>query len=167
MRICPDCGTENEEEYSYCKNCGAKLEIAENKTEYQYNNTDSGTYNPNFADAKSNGFFVDTITGIPSDEVCAFVGKKSPDILKKFSKMEVTGSKVSWCWPVAILGLLLGPIGSAIWFFYRKMYKPALILVALGLAVNVAVGVLTKNTETKLPTKTYDEIIHRDNIVVL
>ncbi len=56
--------------------------------------------------------------------------------------MELTGSKVSWCWPAAVLGFLFGPLGAAIWFFYRKMYKAAVIFMAIGIVFSAAVGII-------------------------
>lgn len=59
-KICSECGTENEQEYIYCKNCGALLGtaktepqkapavefISDKKTEPEYRNTESETANP-------------------------------------------------------------------------------------------------------------------------
>lgn len=175
MNICPECGTENEEQYLYCKNCGTELKVNEKKVENieqpvvteppmqnkenfadssnpepqnNYNidysqppqpqNTYKTGYNPN-----PNGFNVDSIDGIPQEEMALFIGKKANDILPKFAKMEITKSKVSWCWPAAILGFFFGPFGSALWFFYRKIYKPAIILSVIGAVVTLITTVLT------------------------
>ncbi len=136
--ICPECNTENEPQYKYCKNCGKQL-VAE-----KGNNTFEGenTYEPREAyyGAKT---VVDNIAAVSVEDIEAYVGKKSYKIIPKFSKMELTGSKISWCWPVAILSYLFGPLGAAIWFFYRKMYKTALIFAAIGVALTIGLSFLS------------------------
>ena len=57
-------------------------------------------------------------------------------------------SKISWHWPAAVLGFLFGPFGSAIWCFYRKMYKVAFILVAIGILLSGITCALTYNDST-------------------
>lgn len=144
--ICSSCGTENEQEYRFCKNCGEEIvveTVEDNNTEnYTHSDDSASSAEPNFHRG-SKGIIIDSISGIPSEEVALFIGKKSYDILPKFSKMELSNSKVSWCWPVAILGYLFGPFGAAFWFFYRKMYKPALILSIIGTVVTVIVTLMT------------------------
>lgn len=140
--ICSECGTENEEKYAYCKNCGMPLkrEKTEEKSDYDFSQSNEYEYSNNQTDSNTvhntpKGIIVDNIDGIPQEEISLFIGKKSYDILPKFSKMEITGSKTSWCWPAAVLGFLFGPAGVALWFFYRKMYKPAVILSVIGAVV--------------------------------
>ncbi len=135
---CKDCGTENEPEYKYCKNCGGKL-----YDENEEANTESSS---NATYVSPEKIIVDTIDGVPSEEMSIFIGKKASDIMPKFSKMAITNSKISWCWPAALLGIFLGPIGSALWFFYRKMYKPAVILTVIGGLFTIINGILTFNT---------------------
>ena len=173
-KICSECGTENESEYSYCKNCGAPLNksASQNETEFIGENTQSNsqgsasaeggavppsgftppTYRaPNYGGQQYSPYSVYndyTIDGIPAEDVAFFVGKKSTEIMPKFMKMEVTRSKTSWCWPAAILGFLFGPLGAAIWFFYRKMYKIALILMAAGAVITFSTAALTYNTDS-------------------
>lgn len=155
-RICPECRTSNEPEYAYCKNCGFKLiddtespksepvidnfagRRTEGNTAYQYKTeTKSDSNNP---------FTLDSINDIPREEISAFIGVKSRDIYPKFCKMKLTQSKISWCWPPAILGFLFGPLGAAIWFFYRKMYKIALILVAIGIITGGTTAFLNRDS---------------------
>lgn len=132
---CKDCGTENEPEYKYCKNCGGKL-----YDENEEANTESSS---NATYVSPEKIIVDTIDGVPSEEMSIFIGKKASDIMPKFSKMAITNSKISWCWPAALLGIFLGPIGSALWFFYRKMYKPAFLLSVIGAVVTIATTLMT------------------------
>lgn len=143
--ICPQCNTKNESEYIYCKNCGAQLK----NVNYKRRNAPSQdeSYNENKAyNARSfggNAVVTDTIGGIPYSEMAVFVGKKAYQIMPKFCKMEMTGSKISWCWPAAILSFIFGPLGAALWFFYRKMYKIAAVFVAVGIIMSCAFSVAT------------------------
>lgn len=169
--ICHECGTENEQEYIYCKNCGASLEAAEPEAKkpeppvskpqneyippeprpqaYTYQPTPEPRYSEPAAEGplggtySAGGYDNDTIDGIPVAELSMFVGKKSASLIPKFQRMEKNGSKVSWCWPAAVLSYLFGPLGAAIWFFYRKMHKYAWLLVAAGGLSAVILSVLS------------------------
>lgn len=168
--VCKSCGTENEPEYIYCKNCGEKLFKEEEKEEfkkknyYENRNYESGTNQGGYYNQNSNSGYnynsqyqrpynppyrtavVDSIDGIPIDEIGDFVGKKAYKYIPKFSKLTLTNSKVSWSWPVAVLGLIFGPIGAAIWFLYRKMYKIGLILICIGLVLGVVTSFASGNS---------------------
>ncbi len=160
INICPECGTENEPQYTYCKNCGTALAVEGGAQEnnkgsnFNHSTNDNPKYD-NFAgrrtqensgytayDYSQPPFIIDTIDGNPTDDVITFTGKNAMKFVPKFSKMELSGSRVSWCWPVALLGYMFGPLGAAIWFFYRKMYKIALILVAIGVLLGGANAVI-------------------------
>lgn len=169
-KICSECGVANENDYTYCKNCGAPLvksgpkpefigDAAENKADAGSfdTNANTGGYTPpygtpNYGEANYwpyNTYTSYAIDGVPAEDVAFFVGKKSADVMPKFMKMEITHSKVSWCWPAAILGFIFGPLGAAIWFFYRKMYKIALILLAAGTVLSFTTAALTYNVGTQ------------------
>ena len=167
--FCSECGTENEGKYEYCKNCGTKLEkLTEQvdvdpltgyppKTEQQ-NNSETKTYEaPNYSGYQQNAndsqqynqanyvygnTYVENIDGIPYSEVASFVGKKATHYMPVFSKMEITGSKTAWHWPTALLSFFIGPLGTALWFFYRKMYKIAAVLVAIGIITTAASAII-------------------------
>lgn len=164
-RICPECSTANEPEYIYCKNCGFKLAEEPEKRTDNYSNFNrkqaAESSKDNFAGRrpqgeqsahihnfnKANGpFLLEGIDGCSREEIAAFVGAKAVDIHSKFSKMELSHSKISWCWPPALLGFAVGPLGAAIWFFYRKMYKIAVIFVAIGIALGGVTAFLNRDT---------------------
>ena len=130
--FCGECGEKNEPGYEYCKNCGTPLVRQEPiQSEYVGNQNTNAAHNgyQNFGYTNT---APDSIDGIKTDEIALFVGRKAPVFIPKFLRMEIIKSKTSWCWPVAILSLLLGPMGAALWFFYRKMYKWAWILFGIG-----------------------------------
>lgn len=156
--ICSECGTENEPQYIYCKNCGATLVVNNKKDDEEkatvQNNADYNSNNANYgSEHQENQNNYVSIDGIPIEDVQMFVGTKSVNIIPKFLKMEITGCKTSWIWPPAVLGFLFGPIGAAIWFFYRKMYKFAFVFVGIAALVSLITSLLTFNvTDVYLST---------------
>lgn len=157
--ICEVCGTENEKEYKFCKNCGNSFEKEETNTANNYNPKNNNQYAP-FNDIGNIGFTNNTENAVSTAEMAAFIGKKSNDILPKFTKMEISRSKVSWCWPAAVFGYLFGPIGSALWCFYRKMYKPAIILSAIGAIITVITSVMTWGYSSEIYNAVIDSFLN-------
>lgn len=102
------------------------------------------------------------IEGIPAEDIAFFVGKKAGDILPKFTSMEFSGSKVSWCWPAAVLGFFFGPMGAAIWFLYRKMYKIGALLLVLGAALTFFFAALSYNPSTAEADDLFDAFASGD-----
>ena len=181
-KICSECGTENESDYIYCKNCGALLAApakpAEPEPAKAQTAPEPKAGQPSFQPAPpvyntangSAGYTPDSnpITdGIPQEELALFIGKKSAVIMPKLVKMEITNSKVSWCWPAAILGFFFGPMGAALWFFYRKMYKTGALLAVIGALINIIVAALTFNTTSADYTLLYRSFLSGDMQSVL
>ena len=160
-RICEVCKTENEAHYEYCKNCGNKLgeiqkekvysEPVIQKTQAQYtpvspyaSSQTNSAYTPkeqtNYqyeikAPKIKDTYGITEIDGVKTEDLAAYIGPNNNRIINKFAKMELSGSKASWCWPAALWGLL-GLCGVAMWFIYRKMYKLGIILLALGVLLD-------------------------------
>ena len=155
ITVCSKCGTENEEDFIYCKNCGYPLKI--NSSTPPTNTTPNVEYsspqpqpqhNSNGAYSQPAQPYINSIQGISNEEVAIFIGKKAHDIIPKFTKMELTGSKVSWCWPLAVLSFFFGPLGASLWFFYRKMYKPAVIFAIIGAVFTLVSSLFTAFIDT-------------------
>lgn len=147
--LCRECGTENEPQYLYCKNCGTALNQAENNESQPDAPTvvvSSAAAQQTYYSTPSCAVCLDEFESIPKEDMAAFVGKNAPKILQKFTKMELQNSKTSWCWPVAVLSLFFGPIGAAIWFFYRKMYKIAWSLLVIGVVLSVGLSLINPET---------------------
>lgn len=158
-KICSECKTENEEQFLFCKNCGNPLEeepkteepiikpVVENNSQPVYNVQNPygvPVENPYEVKKQQNSFEEPgSVSGIEKEEFTTFIGKNGDKIYSKFAKMEYSGSRISWCWPAAILQYTLGFLGGAIWFFYRKMYKLAILFVALGIVFTAATTILT------------------------
>lgn len=122
-KTCKNCATVNDDRFSYCKNCGTPLDATEktdNQADYKYNYYNYSNPVP------------PEIDGIPTEEIGVFVGGNRQKIIDKFSKMSITSSKLSWCWPAAILSFFFGFFGAAFWLFYRKMYKYGTIALTVG-----------------------------------
>ena len=165
--ICDVCKTENELDYEYCKNCGAKLNREENNDSFNASTPqqDNGAYTPvsPYTSNQQSGHYtahnqyqnrlyerktalsfeksygITEIDGVKTEDLAAYIGPNNKKIINKFSRMELTGSKVSWCWPAALWGLL-GLCGVAMWFIYRKMYKLGIILLAVGILLDGAIA---------------------------
>lgn len=103
------------------------------------------------------------IGGIPADEVAVFVGKKASEIMPKFIKSELSGSRTSWCWPAAILGFFFGPMGAALWFLYRKMYKIGALLLVIGAALTFFTAALSYNPSAADSQSILDAIMEGDS----
>ena len=164
--ICNECGTENEPQYTYCKNCGAQLlqkktqnpdfqspSFVPNQPSQGYSSSPEGVGNIN-----PKGFVTDNFQGVSKEEMALFVGKKAYTILPKFTKMELTGNKITWNWPLAILGYFFGPFGCSLWFFYRKMYKHAAILAGIGAVLSLITSFLLIGVNQEVITSTAEAL---------
>ena len=184
--ICNECKTENEEKYEYCKNCGAKLNRTANQSDIDpftgyplhhqeateqpqnsYSYTAHEQQYPPYSQSKTvyGNSFVEAIDGIPYSEFSAFIGKKADKYMPVFSKMEITATKTSWHWPCALLSFFIGPLGSAIWFFYRKMYKLAIIFAIIGTILSVASALMIGEGITDLsdPLASFSELMTEES----
>lgn len=140
ITYCTKCGTPNEPDYKFCKNCGAPVS-ANQSTPLSSAEVVSQPCPPvnepvlKVADRIINteGF---TIEGASIEEISLFVGKKAPKFFPKFASMHLNLTKTSWCWPPAILAFFLGPLGVAIWYFYRKMPTKALTFTVIATLIH-------------------------------
>ena len=157
--ICRRCLTENEPEYTYCKNCGAPLTCepeSQPKNDYYsgqaytHQHYTQQTYTQTPPPSQTNEYTAesDTIDGIPMADIATFVGKKSNVIIPKFVRLQILGSKSAWCWPAAIWSFIMGPIGAAFWFIYRKMYKHAIIFALIAIVMSAVTYTVLPPTES-------------------
>lgn len=128
MKVCVRCQTENSADYKYCKFCGAELPCADRKPLWDNGDTD---------EAYKNEQSVSTSEDISVFEMNTFVGKNCDQIVPKFIAMQQNRRKTSWCMAVWLLGLFFGFYGMAAWFFYRKMNKPGIILLTVGILMQI------------------------------
>ena len=121
-RRCPNCGAPNDGFFEYCYKCGTPLNLRSPYGQHYAPYNGSGQYEPA------------TIAGQPIEDVKSFVGQTEGGIklTRKLIDIEVSRSHTHWCWPVFLFSLL-GPMFTAIWFFYRKMYKTGVLVALAGL----------------------------------
>ncbi len=148
-KFCPQCRAENEEQFRFCKNCGAALAFEKEELKENFNTPEQ--FNPKSQKGNFAGNVIpEEIDGVEKREFLAFIGKNPDKFYEKFLKMEFTGSKISWCWPVFLLTAFFGFFGSAIWFFYRKMFKPAIAFIIAGVLVMGVQTALNFNTDIEV-----------------
>ena len=129
--ICPKCGVSNDPFFTYCYRCGAPLNPYTPHTHF--------------------GFEPEHIAGQRTEEVKAFVGSNpnSASLSRKLIDTEISGSAIHWCWPVFLFSLL-GPMFTAVWFFYRKMYRNGLLIALAGFLLTAAQVVLNIDVQIAL-----------------
>ena len=142
-KICSNCSTVNSADFTYCKNCGTQLYSQQASTNYE----PSAYIPPQY---RHNSFYEKD--GVDAKTMSDFVGKNADTYLSKFITMKLNNKRISWHWPVFVLGFLLGPVGIAFWFFYRKMYKQAFMFLILGTLLSFG--------------KTWASFIHPFNTVI-
>lgn len=132
IKICPNCKTNNPASAAFCQACGTSIE---SQPVYSVPE-DAPLYGqPNFTPNSDRTFEFSTETGekISGEEMYRIMGKNGDKYLEKMAKSELSGASVGWCWHVFWLSFVFGPIGAALWFIYRKMYRFGIILLAIGL----------------------------------
>ncbi len=144
--ICQNCGTENEPDYIFCKQCAAELNGDGQSTSRQappyqnvgyggqpYGNQPPYGYAP-FGNQPPYGYYpyqTETIDGVKTEDVAAFIGSAAPTYIPKFAKMEMTRSTVSFNWLVALISIFVSPFFAACWFIHKRMNKIGLIIFAI------------------------------------
>ncbi|MCI8360233.1 MAG: hypothetical protein HFE86_02725 [Clostridiales bacterium] len=119
---CPVCAVSNEPDALYCKRCASPIA-------------------PSSPGGERASCAAQTITGFEGasvEDAAIFVGRCAGHYIPKFIDMELRRSRAGWNWPVFLLALFFGPAALSIWFFYRKMYRPALLFLSGGLLILAA-----------------------------
>ncbi len=122
-KICPNCQAENIGSARYCARCGTPLQ-------------ETDPQNDPFGDS----FELGSIDGISGGDMTTYIGRKAPGILPKF--FAISADRTAFCWPAAVWGIVFGPLGVAVWLFWRKIFKPAwaFLIIAVLLAYLPFVG---------------------------
>ena len=154
-KVCVRCSCVNEEQYRFCKNCGASLPVVEHSFR--------GFNGENDIPEEQRQYSYDAIDydGVSAEELSAYVGENSDKIMPKMFAMQAVSKKASWCFPVFIFGLVFGFFGMSFWFFARKIYKIGALLLALGFAFTVADAAINLGANKAL-IDGYWEIISAD-----
>ncbi len=142
--VCKNCGFENEKTTFYCSKCGFPLSEQDRKqsssdnTQNNNNGTPFGQGVPPFGYG-GNSVFFDPMAGIKSDEPIAenvtagemskFIGKNTPYFMLVFSRLKKQGvSKFNFA----------AFLFSGLYFLYRKMIIPGIIITLLTIALTAA-----------------------------
>lgn len=115
-KICRLCAASNEADAVYCKRCGTPLGTRDKETPKK------AAVLKRFEEADVS-------------DAAIFVGRRADHYIPKFMDMEMRRSRASWNWPVLLFALLFGPAAMSVWFFYRKINKPAWLLLLAGLVI--------------------------------
>ena len=99
-KICVKCSTENQDNFSFCKNCGAALP----ETVAAHTNNINAQPLSTFEDRALEIDF----DGVGYRELETYVGKNAKKIMPKFISLKLFGRRVSLSFPVLILGFLFG-----------------------------------------------------------
>ena len=142
-KICIACGTENREDFTFCKNCGAKLpDIAEPKPEPAVDTsaaTVQGAEQPALnADPVFYAPKQDEAALSELDELATFIGNNGYEIAQKQLNRKTQAKKASWNWPVFLFGFFLNI--PFVWYFYRKMYKQGTAVLLATAAFLIAIS---------------------------
>jgi len=136
--ICPTCGENCPPGAPGCDNCGTDFEEftaalrvrfeQEQLRREQYMRENFPTYNVN----GRNVTIGDTLAGQPVEEIALQLRGPRRAVARYLARFE-KDERVGWNWAAFLTGLF-GPY----WFFFRKLYKPALLLATLWLAATLA-----------------------------
>jgi len=144
--ICPNCGENCPPEAQRCDYCGADFEEfgtavrlrfeQEQLRREQYMRENFPVYTVN----GRNMTMGDSLAGQPVEEIALQLRGPRRAVsryLERFEKNE----RVSWNWAA----FLLGPY----WFFFRKLYKPALLLAAALVALGLGFTTVSRVTDAR------------------
>jgi len=136
--ICPTCGENCPPDAQGCDNCGTDFEELttalrlrfeqEQLRREQYMRENFPTYHVNGRSVTMG----DTLAGQPVEEIALQLRGPRRAVARYLARFERDG-RVGWNWAAFLTGIF-GPY----WFFFRKLYQPALLLAALWLAATLA-----------------------------
>lgn len=131
MKKCLRCGEKNGDEYTYCGLCGALLPEIEAACLYGEGVDEK---DENIAESPSE---------VSLYEMETFVGKNSGEIVEKFKALQSRGKKTVFYPILLLIGIFFGLPGVALWFLYRKMVKPAALLLVGSFLMRMTLLVFT------------------------
>ena len=144
--ICPTCGENCPDDALSCDNCGTDFEDftaamrvrfeQEQLRQEQYMRDHFPTYNVNGRSVTMG----DELAGQPVEEIALQLRGPRRSVVRYLERFE-KDKRANWNWAAFLTGFL-GPY----WFFFRKLYKPALLIAALWLAAMMAFLMPVVNT---------------------
>lgn len=157
---CSRCGTVNEQEYIYCKNCGSQLQVQKNSSSQNTHYTPINYNSSNIGSVTDYSEIEPEINGVDTKKVAAYVGTKNREqIMGRFIIAHKTGKRVTgFNWIVFITGTILAFPFASSWFFYRKMYKVGALLCAISLALTIIVTAVNFSEDSKYLRNEYSKV---------
>jgi len=134
-QICPDCGDNCAPDDRFCQSCGANFEEASQSIfdrAQQESLRREAQMRENFPHYRVNGRTLrmgDTVAGQPMEELSLQLRGSHRTVSRYLARFEI-GGRFGWNWAA----FLLGPY----WFFFRKLYKPALVFAGVALMLTFA-----------------------------
>ena len=119
--VCSHCNSVNPGEAKYCIMCGTPLSDNYQGNEGRYTRRHSQNSNVNSVGSDRSGIEF-SIDGVTSHDLIAYTGSSFHYYMRSFRNI-LSGFSVSWNWAALIF--------SYFYFFYRKMYKVGIILLAI------------------------------------
>ncbi len=129
-KICSVCHTENRYDFTFCKNCGSKLQVSEQEP--------TANDAPVKTDVQPTEQTASPDNLSELEERATFIGKNGPAIAQKQLDKKMRFTKHGWNWAVFLFGLFLSL--PFIWFFYRKMYNQGTKVLIASLAFFIAIS---------------------------
>jgi len=137
-QVCPRCGESCEAGARYCESCGTQFDdfsqslrarmAQDQQRREEYMKENFPTYTVNGRSVSMG----DEVAGQPLEEVALQLRGSRRSVTRYLEHFE-RGGRLGWNWAAFFLGFF-GPY----WFFFRKLYKPALLFAALWLAASLA-----------------------------
>lgn len=145
-KICRRCGTENQPDYLFCKNCGAPIESADSGYQQPHGGFQGGADRQNYGGYGTYQgygygaapFRPESIDGVKTEDVELFVGKAAPKYIPVFSRMELGKSSVSPNLLIALISVFISPLFAAFWFMHKRMNKIGILLFLICSAAELA-----------------------------
>ncbi len=155
FKTCPQCGTENKSESKFCKKCGtdisqAALEVNVTSEMVDGQNISANeqpatavpevepvTVAPTITPVSQLAADPDYIKDIKKSSIAEYMGQSSEKLYNKYIKY--CDNRSVWNWPVFFFSLIGVPF---VWFFYRKMYKVGLVVLAIWFALTFSTSLM-------------------------
>ena len=160
VTICKNCGQQTRADAAFCEHCGAQLPL-ENASPFPFPNVPTDDFNQstytnpevnaeqntpsfqNFFGLNEQNIDTETIDDIPVKDWVTYIGPNAGYYLFHFKRMDATGSKTG--------STISAVLFSALYFFYRKMWKWGIVSGAISVLLQLPTLIITYKELGLLP----------------